>query len=350
MGLGTEANQDKKRKEKRTGVVVLPIVFYQPETRIGAGAGGLITHRAKGSSESARPSTLFFQAYYTQNKQYGIELKPEIYLKNEIYLINAYLKTSKFPSKFWGIGNQTLDKDEENYTPRMFNFDFSVQRRILPRERFYLGIQYKFENYKILELESDGELAKGTITGCEGGRLSSLGFILNWDRRDNIFFPHTGNYFQMTTNLNSPAFGSDFEFTSLQFDLRKYFPVFKSHVFAVQALIKSVSGSPSFRHMSEIGGETVMRGYYSGRYRDKAMLAIQTELRFKVWKRLGMVVFAGAADLGENIGDLSPANFKYSVGLGLRFLVVPKEGANIRIDQGWGKGTSGFYVMANEAF
>jgi len=86
----------------------------------------------------------------------------------------------------------------------------------------------------------------------------------------------------MTTNFYSPAFGSDFEFTSLQFDLRKYFPVFKSHVFAVRALIKSVSGSPSFRHMSEIGGAMVMRGYYSGRYRDKAMLVIQTELRFKV--------------------------------------------------------------------
>jgi len=194
MGLGTEVNQDKKKKDKRTGVVVLPVVFYQPETRIGAGVGGLITYRAKDSSESARPSSLYFQAYYTQNKQYGIELKPEIYLKNEIYLINAYLKTSKFPSKFWGIGNQTPDEAEEDYTPRIFNFDFSVQRRILSRERFYLGVQYKFENYKIFELESDGELAKGTITGCEGGRLSSLGFILNWDRRDNIFFPHTGNY------------------------------------------------------------------------------------------------------------------------------------------------------------
>jgi len=186
MGLGTEANQDKKRKEKRTGVVVLPIVFYQPETRIGAGAGGLITHRAKGSSESARPSTLFFQAYYTQNKQYGIELKPEIYLKNEIYLINAYLKTSKFPSKFWGIGNQTLDKDEENYTPRMFNFDFSVQRRILPRDEscpendFIWGFSTSLKTTKYLSLSLMGNLPKALLldvkeAGCLHWDSSSIG-------------------------------------------------------------------------------------------------------------------------------------------------------------------------------
>ncbi|MFW6139749.1 MAG: BamA/TamA family outer membrane protein [Acidobacteriota bacterium] len=350
LSSGIEKTPNKAKKEKRMNVVVLPIVFYQPETRIGAGGGGLITYRHKESPEEARPSSLYFQAFYTQNKQYGIELKPELYLKNEAYFVKGKLKISKFPSKYWGIGNKTPDEAEENYTPRMVNFDLAVQRRILPRERLYLGVQYKYEDFKILELDPGGELAQGEITGSDGGRLSSLGVILNWDRRDNIFFPHNGNYFQLTLDFNSPIFGSDFEFTTLKLDLRKYVPVFRHHVFAAQAIVQSVSGTPSFRHMSEIGGEMIMRGYYSGRYRDKSMVVLQTEMRFKVWKRLGMVVFAGAADLGDSLGKLSLDSVKYSVGLGLRFLVVPKEGTNIRIDQGWGKGTSGFYIMADEAF
>jgi outer membrane protein assembly factor BamA len=347
--LGLDQKEE-NAPEKRTNVVVVPVLFYMPETRIGAGCGGLITHRPKLSAENSRPSSLYFQAYYTQNKQYGIELKPELYLKNEAYFVKAYFKKSKFPSKFWGIGNQTPDQAEENYTPRMLNFDLSIQKRILPKERLYLGIQYKFENYNIIEFEPEGELAKGVITGSEGGRLSSVGFILNWDKRDSIFFPHTGNYFQISMDFYSPTFGSDFQFTSLKFDLRKYFPFLKSHVIAVQVVLQSVSGSPSFRHMSEIGGERIMRGYYSGRYRDKSMVVIQTELRLKVWKRLGMVIFAGATDLGNQLTKLSPGNFKYSVGLGLRFTVVPKEGTNIRLDYGFGEGTSGFYIQADEAF
>lgn len=345
-----EKKQKKEKKDKRTSAVVLPIAFYQPETKWGGGVGGLITYRPQNSSEETRPSSLYFQAYYTQKKQYGIELKPELYLKKENYFVKLYFKTSKFPSKYWGIGNQTPNEAEEDYTPRMFNFDLSIQRRILHKERFYVGAQYKYENYEVIKYDPDGELSKGLVTGSEGGKLSSLGFILNWDKRDKIFFPHKGNYFQMTMDFYSPTLGSDFKFTSLKFDLRKYFPVTESHVFAAQAIIQSVSGSPPFRHMSEIGGEMVMRGYYSGRYRDMSMMVIQTELRLKVWKRIGMVVFAGAADLGESLGKLSLNSVKYSVGFGLRFLVVPKEGTNIRIDQGWGKGTSGFYIMADEAF
>ncbi len=350
LGLGAEKEEKDKKKDKRINTVVLPIIFRMPETRWGLGGGGLLTYRAKDSPENARPSSLYFQAYYTQNKQYGIELKPEIYLKNEAYIINSYIKISKFPNKFWGYGNHTLDEAEEDYTPKMFNFDLSLQRRILPGERLYVGIQYKFENLNIIEVEEDKQLASGLITGSEGGKLFSLGFILNWDRRDNIFFPHKGNYFQLTTNFNSPIFGSDFKFTTVKFDLRKYLPVFKSHVFAVQAILQSVTGSPTFRHMSGIGGEMVMRGIYSGRYRDMSMLVLQTELRVKISRLFGAVVFASVSDVADKLGKLSLGNLKYSVGIGLRILVVPKEGTNIRLDYGFGKGTSGYYITASEAF
>jgi outer membrane protein assembly factor BamA len=357
QGLGREKKDLEKKKDKKIGTVVLPIIFYMPETRWGFGGGGLLTYRAKNSPEEARPSSLYFQAYYTQNKQWGIELKPEIYLKNEDYIINAYFKMSKFPNKFWGIGNDTPDleegfEDEDylNYTPKMFNFDLSVQRRIISQERLYAGVRFKYEKLDILEVAPLGLLVSGEVPGSSGGKLASLGFILNWDRRDNIFFPRSGNYFQLTADFNSPSFGSDFKFTTFKFDLRKYFPIFKLHVFAVQAILQSVTGEPTFRHMSEIGGELVMRGYYTGRYRDLSMMVLQTELRMKIWKLLGAVVFASVADVAEKIGELSLGNLKYTVGVGLRILVVPKEGTNIRLDYGFGKNTSGFYIMANEVY
>ena len=121
-------------------------------------------------------------------------------------------------------------------------------------------------------------------------------------------------------------------------------------MFAVRGILQSVTGEPTFRHMSEFGGELVMRGYYTGRYRDMSMMVLQTELRMKIWKFLGAVVFASVADVAEKIGELSLGNLKYTVGVGLRILVVPKEGTNIRLDYGFGKNTSGFYIMANEVY
>jgi len=349
--------EKKEKKDKQVSTVVLPVIFYMPETRWGLGGGGLLSYRSKAAPPEQRPSTLLFQAYYTQNKQYGIEVWPEAYLKNEAYLVNGYLKVSKFPDKFWGIGNDTPDleeglEDEDylNYTPKIFNFDLSVQKRILKEERLYAGVQFKYENFDIVETAPMGLLVSGETTGSAGGKLASLGFLITWDTRDNIFYPLSGNLFQLNVDFYTPTFGSDFKFTTIKMDLRKYFTTFPSHVLAIQALLWNVSGEPTFRHLAEIGGEMIMRGYYQGRYRDYSMYALQTEYRVKIWKFIGMVAFAGVSNIADKIGNLSIDNIKYSLGLGLRFCVVPKEKTNIRLDYGFGKGTSGMYITAKEAF
>ncbi|MDH5707286.1 MAG: hypothetical protein OEZ45_14860, partial [Candidatus Aminicenantes bacterium] len=149
--------EKKEKKDKKVSTVVLPVIFYMPETRWGVGGGGLLTYRPKTAPPDQRPSSLLFQAYYTQNKQYGIEISPEAYLKNETYIVQGYLKVSKFPDKFWGIGNNTPDleeglEDEDylNYTPKIFNFELSVQRQILKEQRLYAGVQLKYENFDIV--------------------------------------------------------------------------------------------------------------------------------------------------------------------------------------------------------
>ncbi|MDH5467113.1 MAG: outer membrane protein assembly factor [Candidatus Aminicenantes bacterium] len=349
--------EKKEKKDKQVSTVVLPVVFYMPETRWGVGGGGLLTYRPKAAPPDQRPSSLLFQAYYTQNKQYGIEISPEVYLKNEAYIVQGYFKVSKFPDKFWGIGNNTPDleegledKDYLNYTPKIFNFELSVQRQILKEQRLYAGVQLKYENFDIVGMAPLGLLVSGEVPGSTGGTLTSLGFLITWDTRDNIFYPFTGNLFQLNVDFYTPAFGSDFEFTTIKMDLRKYFTLFPSHVLAVQALLWNVSGEPTFRHLAEIGGEQIMRGYYTGRYRDHSMYALQAEYRVKVWKFIGMVAFAGVSNVADKIGNLGFDNIKYSVGLGLRFCVVPKERTNIRLDYGFGKGTSGMYITAREAF
>jgi hypothetical protein len=126
--------------------------------------------------------------------------------------------------------------------------------------------------------------------------------------------------------------------------------MFSTHVLAVQALLWNVSGEPTFRHMAEVGGDKIMRGYYQGRYRDHSLFALQAEYRVKIWKFIGMVAFAGVSNVADKIDNLGFENLKYTLGLGLRITVVPKEGTNIRVDYGFGKNTSGMYIMPNEAF
>ncbi|MFC1530078.1 hypothetical protein ACFL6R_05110 [Gemmatimonadota bacterium] len=93
-----------------------------------------------------------------------------------------------------------------------------------------------------------------------------------------------------------------------------------------------------------------MRGIYSGRYADQNMLTFQAEYRRPVWKRIGMAAFAGVGDVAHEIGDFRFGDFKFSAGFGIRFLLIPEENMNLRLDWAWGKGTDGMYISILEAF
>ena len=105
--------------------------------------------------------------------------------------------------------------------------------------------------------------------------------------------------------------------------------------------------------MALMGGETMMRGYYYGRYRDKNMLAGQAEYRilpFSFSKRIGAAFFAGTAVVAPTIGSLRFDNLKLAGGAGIRYLVFPKKDIFVRFDVGVTKEGIGFYFFTGEAF
>lgn len=321
-----------------------------PETKWGGGAGGLIIYRQAQTQTETRPSSFYFYAIYTQLKQFSTQMKPEFYLKDEAYLLTTTIIAETFPDKFWGIGKETEDEAEEKYTPRSFSLEFSFQKRMWSKQNLYAGLLGFFENYQITKYERGKLLDRGIYPGSRGGTTSSLGIILNWDTRDNIFLPRQGHYYQLIARVSRAFLGSDFNTTLIKFDLRKFIPLFSNQVLAWQIFFQSVEGSPSFKNYAKLGGEMIMRGYYSGRYRDKYLMAIQGEYRLPIWRRFGMVAFIGIGDVSKSLGNFKVNQFKYSFGFGFRFKIVPQEGTNLRLDFAWGKGTSGFYFSAGEAF
>jgi len=337
-------------KEKKFGFIFLPVIFYMPETRLAAGAGGLVTYRSDAASLESRPSSCYFYAVYTQLKQFIAQIRPEIYWNKEKYYLSFLISAENFPDKFWGVGNKTPAEDEESYTPRSFSFEITGQRKIWSQKNLYIGLQSRIEQYKIIKFEPEGLLAREIFPGSRQGKSTSLGIMLSLDTRDNIFFPTSGHYYQFVASLSHKFLGSDFEKSSVRFDLRRYESLFSKHVLSWQFLLQAIAGSPGFRQYATLGGDMIMRGYYSGRYRDKCLVAFQGEYRLPLWKRLGLVGFAGLGEVASSIKSFQIRNFKYSYGFGLRFKILPREGTNLRLDFAWGKRTSGIYFSAGEAF
>ena len=102
--------------------------------------------------------------------------------------------------------------------------------------------------------------------------------------------------------------------------------------------------------LSLLGGQTLMRGYYRGRYRDKDMVVVQLEYRMPVWRRLGLVGFFGCGDVSDRLSQFRLESFKMTGGFGVRYRIQRQQGSNLRLDFGLSRESSGVYVTVNEAF
>jgi len=349
LSITGEGNEPDTVEQRRSGIFFLPFIFYTPETKLAG--GGLVNYyfRESGSKTESRPSSIMPSLIYTQNKQIMAELSTYLYWKDEAYYSEGYLAYIKFPDKFYGIGNNTSEDDEEDYTPQFVRLKVSFQKKV--RSGLYLGFRYEFDRSKLTELEADGLLAKGDILGSERGIASGAGILAGWDSRDQVYSPSSGAYHQLSATFFRGTLGSDYDFNRFILDLRQYFPVFSSHVIAFQSYINTITGDPPFQMLSLFGGSHRMRGYYEGRYRDRNMLVFQAEYRIvPVWWRFGLAGFAGFGDVADEFSDFRLSSFKYSLGAGIRYRISPEERINLRLDFGFGQGTSGFYITFNEAF
>lgn len=337
----------KEKDPYRSRISAIPFAYYSPETKLAFGVGGVLNFRTGKNKEASRTSSVWVYATYSLAKQYNILLKPEIYLKNNSLCLSGSIRYDRSPQNFYGIGNDTPITDGEKYTPRTFAFQLGVKRRVVGP--VFGGLHFEFEQAVMEKIEPGGLLASGQYTGSQGGMLAGIGASLDWDTRDAVLFPRRGMYFQVQGDSFGALAGSDFTFSRVRFDFRDYVSLGTDRVLVLQAFLVSVFGDPPFYKLALLGGDSLLRGYYRGRFRDKGLALVQAEFRTLISQRIGVVGFAGVADVFPGIGHFKVEKLKYSIGTGLRY-VINREGATVRLDLAWGKASFGLYATAQEAF
>ncbi len=338
---------------KNNNLLVLPVLFFTPETKWAGGAAVNYFFRTGRNTAGSRPSTVMPSFIYTQKKQIMAEGFFDIYGQNQAWHMLGYVAYKKFPDLFYGIGHDTPGSSEEKYTPRTTQIRLNLLKRFFPG--LNIGIQYEYEHHTLLKVEPGGLLAGRSITGSSGGSSSGAGLLVNYDTRDNIFYPVSGIYFQWAMALFHRLLGSDYGFRYYSLDFRRYLSCSSSGVLALHFYTRLMNGNPPFQMLSGLGGRidgyNIMRGYYEGRYRDKQLLALQLEYRlWPLWQELGLVTFAGWGDVSDKIKNFELQSFKYFLGVGIRFRINSREKLNIRVDYAMGPGTGGWYITVGEAF
>jgi hypothetical protein len=327
---------------------VVPALFYSPETRFGAGAFAIRTFRPAAAEEKTRPSSMTVGLLGTVEKQALVIVAADLYRRGEAWRWMGLGAWSYFPTKFYGVGAETSDGNEEDYTPRTF----ALLVQGLPRVAAGLraGPRVEYQRLRLAEVEARGLLASGGVPGAGGGDAPGAGFVVMYDTRDNVFFPTRGQLHEASVTAFGGALGGDFDWTRRQVDLRRYLPLGPRHTVALQGLLVSNSGEPPFTQLGLLGGQNVLRGYYEGRDRDRNLAAVQAEYRRPLGGRFGVALFAAGGTVARDLDGLALARLRLAGGAGLRYLLSVSEGINFRLDYGVGDGSSGMYFTATEAF
>ncbi len=336
-------SQEIEPNSNRDGWAGYPVLLYTSRTNLAFGAYGIRHFKYEGTPHKSTISTALV---YTLRGQIMTRLASKFYWSE--YRLKSDINYIKFPDTFYGIGNNTLDDNAEEFSTERIGFDLTFQKQIFPD--FYIGFLYDFEKHDLIETEPGGILAQGTLPGTQKAfKLSGMGLSVNYDTRDHVVYCCHGSFFEFNLTFYDDVIGSDYRFMEYYLDLRHYFQVNKNGILAFQGTYTRVTGTAPIQAYPVLGDDR-LRGF-SARYKDRNLLTLQAEYRMKIWDNFGMAFFAGMGDVANHFSNFNPTEFKFGAGLGFRYTILKANNLNLRFDIGFGThSNSSMTFLPGEAF
>jgi len=337
-----------KSLNQKAKIKILPNGYYRPETRIALGGFFLLTFKPMKKDTVSRWSYIKSSFVFTQNKQFSFENDWILFFNKEKLSWYGNLDIMKFPEFFYGIGSITIRDSAEYYELNRISHNSMLLRKI----NGYYFAGFNFDTQYLFGGKEDLQLKRyANVIGAKGYFVNGIGPTLLYDSRDNGLVSHTGWYNEVSINFHGKGTLSDYTFTNVQINSRKFIPFYKKRcTWASEVYMSFNTGTVPFRSNPAIGGFRFLRGYYTGRFRDKNLIFCQSEVRIPVYWKFGVVGFAGMGQLSPDLTSFSWQGMKYSAGGGIRFFLSKKENANIRIDYGITNEGGGLYMVFGEAF
>jgi Outer membrane protein/protective antigen OMA87 len=328
--------------------VSIPLFYQSPESGIALGGLFMEYRNPDAASTQGKQNTLGGMFFYTQKKQVIGEIDLQQYFQGDRILMTASIGYIDFSDEFYGIGADTNENMEEDYTFIERFFAGSIIWKVAPD--FYVGPYLTYRQFAITDQAPEGLLASGEITGSDGTRAAGGGLRLLWDTRDDAFMPRHGWVMDAKAMSYRKDWGSDEDFSQLELTCKYFWPFGTTGTLALMSLTTLSDGNVPFEMMPCLGGSTIMRGYYSGYYRDNDYAAVQAEYRFPISGSFSGVIFTGFGEVAPEIDNFRVDHIKATAGFGLRYQLIPDQKIKLRLDIGFSENGVESYLNLMEAF
>jgi outer membrane protein insertion porin family len=205
-------------------------------------------------------------------------------------------------------------------------------------------LYYEFSLVNTFDVQPDIVLSRedtGTLV------ISGLRFGVIYDTRDNPFNPSKGVLSGFSIKATSPLLFSETDFVKLIFYGNVYHKITSGLVLAASLRGGLAQGYFETDELPIVerfflGGRTTVRGYIQDGLGPKgaddtpiggnAFLMENLELRISVTENIGLVVFVDGGNVWLKMNEVSPNDFKFTTGLGVRYNTPV---GPVRVDYGY---------------
>jgi outer membrane protein assembly factor BamA len=251
-------------------------------------------------------------------------------------------------SRFFGLGQTTLEAGETNYTAREARAQWRFG--IYANEVTQIAVGQRFRQVSLqhgaTDLPFTGDVYP-TVPGVSGETLI-IGnrATFYYDTRNNLTSPTDGMAVTAYAELNQNIRNSDHPiYSRYELEIKKLFPSeSKRAILIVRADLQATLGTDvPFFEQSSLGGQNNLRGYGVDRFIDKHLIAASIEERIHLARTkiagvaadFEMATFLDTGQVFNSYKDVSFKDYRMTPGIGFRGIVRPNVVG--RIDYGFSK-------------
>ncbi|MBP3482408.1 MAG: BamA/TamA family outer membrane protein [Alistipes sp.] len=338
-----------KTFEKKMDFTIIGGPSYSSEKSLCLGVLAAGLYRIDRRDSITPPSNISLFGTVSINGFYSVGVSGNTFFRQGRHRLDYELAVQSEPTDFWGLGYYNgLNNAAGSYTGKKYMLDAKYMHAVF--KNTYLGLTLKFNYTEAVKL-SRPQYIQGQRRQYAG---VAVGTFIEYDSRDVITFPTRGWYVSVHGSVQPKGVGNAGHTlfrakTTLDF----YQRVWKGGILCFDLYGEFNSAHTPWTMYATFGGSTRMRGYYEGRFNDLNMITLQVELRQRIWKRIGAVVWGGAGNVFRSFGSFEWEHTLPNYGVGLRWEL--KKHMNVRLDYGFGRKAeggliNGFVMSINEAF
>lgn len=248
---------------------------------------------------------------------------------------------------YFGLGLDTTRADRSAFRIQQGYVDGEVVLR--PARRVALGGGIGYQDFR--EQAAQGrhpsiETLHDAVTAPRLGaepayvRAQASGAVL-W--LESPAYSREGGMARVTYQSFHPTRGGGSSFGLLRNEAVQHIPILReTWVLSLRARTESVTGdseSAPYFLLPYLGSGSTLRGYSTGRFRDRHAMLLTGEWRW-IPNRLGldMALFADAGNVASRFGDLTLSDMKVDYGIGIRFHTPTTTILRLELargDEGW---------------